>query len=61
MKRCRNCPDPAAAWLRFPGAITLHLCTPCLNAWFDQADDHPELEPRIWGWFLQAARLPAVA
>ena len=49
---CRNCPEPATAWIRLPGSIHVHLCRPCLDAWFDRADDQPELEPRIWGWLV---------
>ena len=49
---CRTCPEPAVAWLRFPGGITCRLCRTCLNDWFDMADDRPQLEPLIWGWLI---------
>jgi len=52
---CRTCPEPAVAWIRLPGGTTVRLCKPCLDAWFDMADDMPNLEPRIWGWLLRPA------
>ena len=55
---CRTCSEPAVAWIRLPGSIHVHLCRPCLDAWFDRADDQPELEPRIWGWLVAPIRVP---
>ena len=46
---CRTCPEQAVAWIRIAG-ITFRLCKPCLDRWFDMADEQPQLEPRIWGW-----------
>lgn len=55
---CLNCPEPAVAWLHFRDGIrTVRLCQLDLDAWFDHADDHPTMEPRVWGWF--APPLPA--
>lgn len=53
---CRTCPEDAVAWVRMPDGTTFRLCKPCLNAWFDMADEQPQLEPRIWGWL--ACRAP---
>lgn len=51
---CFQCPEQAVAWLHFEGgARTVRLCRLDLDAWFDAADDHPEMEPRIWGWFVK--------
>jgi hypothetical protein len=47
---CRNCPKQAAAWLHLRDGTRVRLCQPCLDVWFDEADDRPQLEPRIWGW-----------
>ncbi|MBA4865922.1 hypothetical protein H1V43_32175 [Streptomyces sp. PSKA54] len=58
-KPCRNCPAHAAAWLRLRDGTHIRLCHPCLNHWFDEADDRPELEPRIWGWLVPPAPAPA--
>ncbi|RPE40260.1 hypothetical protein EDD90_3296 [Streptomyces sp. Ag109_O5-1] len=56
---CLQCLDPAVAWLHFAdGARTVRLCQLDLDAWFDLADDHPEMEPRIWGWFVPPVRVP---
>lgn len=57
---CRTCPEPAVAWIRLPGGMTVRLCRPCLDAWFDMADDMPNLEPRIWGWLVRPTRVVAV-
>ncbi|MGW2720840.1 hypothetical protein [Streptomyces sp. NPDC001492] len=52
---CRTCPEPAVAWIRLADGSHVRLCKPCLDAWFDMADDMPHLEPRIWGWFVRPA------
>lgn len=58
---CRNCPEPATAWIRLSDGTMFRLCTPCLDAWFDTADDMPQMEPRIWGWLVRPAGPPAEA
>lgn len=53
---CLNCDDPAVAWLHLQGGFrTVRLCRLDLDTWFDTADDHPDMEPRIWGWFAPPA------
>lgn len=41
---------PAIAWWRTRNGATARLCQPCLNSWFDNADDDPDLEPAVWCW-----------
>lgn len=50
---CQTCPEQATAWIRLPNGTHFRLCKPCLDAWFDRADDQPQLEPRIWGWLIR--------
>lgn len=57
---CRTCPELAVAWIRLIDGTHLQLCKPCLDAWFDMADEQPQLEPRIWGWLVRRARVVAV-
>lgn len=54
---CRTCPEQAVAWIRLTDGTHSQLCKPCLDAWFDMADEQPQLEPRIWGWFVRPAPL----
>lgn len=50
---CLTCPERAVAWIRLADGTHTRLCRTCLDAWFDLADDQPELEPRIWGWLVR--------
>lgn len=43
-------PIPAVAWWRSSNGHIARLCASCLNCWFDNADDDPDLEPTAWGW-----------
>ncbi|MFG2372565.1 hypothetical protein ACGFY9_13940 [Streptomyces sp. NPDC048504] len=43
---------PATAWWHGPNGHHTTLCTSCLNFWFDNADDDPDLEPAAWGWLI---------
>jgi hypothetical protein len=45
---------PVARWVCRNGNV-VYLCRPCLNSWFDNADDDPELEPEAWRWTTGAA------
>ncbi|CAM5623310.1 hypothetical protein [Streptomyces aurantiogriseus] len=48
----RSEPDrrPAVVrWQHRGGNVSL-LCQPCLDGWFDNADDDPDLEPAAWSW-----------
>lgn len=48
---------PAAiAWICITSPV--QVCQGCLDAWFDNADDDPDLEPATWGW-LPGCRPPA--
>lgn len=41
---------PAVArWVCLNGNV-VYLCQPCLDAWFDNADEDPSLEPAEWNW-----------
>lgn len=40
---------PVARWICRNGNI-VRLCQPCLDWWFDNADDDPDLEPLAWTW-----------
>ena len=50
---CRTCTEPAVAWMRLADGTHARVCKVCLDDWFDLADDQPQLEPRIWGWFVR--------
>lgn len=52
---CGTCPEQAVAWIRLPDGTHFRLCKLCLDAWFDLADEQPQLEPRIWGWLVPPA------
>lgn len=45
-------PVPAVAWWLGPNGHYTALCKPCLDIWFDAADDDEDLEPHAWGWFV---------
>jgi len=51
---CRGCRGrnrtAAVAFWNCINGNHLVLCHPCLDAWFDNADDDPFLEPVSWGW-----------
>lgn len=54
----RREPDrrPAVAcWNHGASGNTSLLCRTCLDSWFDNADDDPDLEPASWVW-LSGAR-----
>jgi hypothetical protein len=54
--------NPAVArWRHSSSGNTSLLCQPCLNSWFDNADDDPDLEPASWAWLSEAQpqRAPA--
>ena len=53
--RLTSCGPVVARWTCGNGNVIL-LCQRCLNAWFDNADDDPDLEPAEWRW-VAAARL----
>jgi hypothetical protein len=46
----------AVAWICITSQV--RVCQACLDAWFDSADDDPDLEPAAWGW-LYGCRPPA--
>lgn len=54
MSACRGCRGrnrtAAAAFWNCINGNRLVLCKPCLDAWLDNADDDPSLEPESWGW-----------
>ena len=52
--RLASCGPAVARWTCTNGNVVL-LCQPCLNGWFDNADDDPELEPAAWTWIGAAA------
>lgn len=54
-----RCPNPAIAWWKTSNGTYTHLCKPCLDCWFDNADDDPDLEPEAWGWFSPPSPPPA--
>lgn len=41
---------PAVARWEHPHGHASRLCLECLNGWFDNADDDPDLEPVAWSW-----------
>ena len=47
--RLPNCGPAVARWVCGNGNVVL-LCRKCLDCWFDNADDDPDLEPVAWGW-----------
>jgi len=46
---------PAVAWWRHRNGSTSYLCRPCLDSWFDNADDDETLEPAVWCWLSPPA------
>lgn len=38
-----------ARWATQNGNVS-YLCKACLDCWFDNADDDPDLEPASWSW-----------
>lgn len=52
---------PAAARWNHRNGNTSLLCQPCLNCWFDNADDDPSLEPMSWQWLPRPATVLAQA
>jgi hypothetical protein len=44
-----SCGPAAARWSHRNGNIS-RLCRACLDHWFDNADDDPDLEPVAWQW-----------
>ena len=61
--QCRldSCGPAVAVWHYEPNGFTGYLCHNCLNAWFDNADDDPSLEPTSWRWLDSARRDSAFA
>lgn len=53
--RLNSCGPVVARWIHSNSNVS-HLCQGCLDAWLDNADDDPELEPTTWQW-LDIARL----
>lgn len=49
---------PVASWECRNGNIE-RLCLDCLNYWFDNADDDPDLEPASWSWLPQQEPEPS--
>lgn len=45
---------PAFAVWRYPNGCSVRLCQVCLDAWFDGADEDPDLEPEAW-WLLSSS------
>lgn len=52
--RLASCGPAVARWTVRNG-YTFLLCRKCLDAWFDNADDEPDLEPVAWAWIGAAA------
>jgi hypothetical protein len=48
--RLASCGPAAVAFWNCVNGNRLVLCQTCLDAWFDNADDDPFLEPAGWGW-----------
>lgn len=53
-------PAAVAWWIFIPLRNRVQVCQGCLDAWFDNADDDPFLEPAAWGW-LPGYRPPATS
>jgi hypothetical protein len=41
---------PAVARITHHHGGTTGLCQPCLDDWFDSADENEDLEPTAWRW-----------
>ncbi|MFH9574210.1 hypothetical protein ACH4MG_27180 [Streptomyces sp. NPDC017454] len=39
----------------------VYLCNKCLDHWFDNADDDPDLEPVHWRWLNHLGAQPVVS
>jgi len=50
----RDLGPAVARWIHQIGNVSL-LCESCLNSWFDNADDDPELEPAAVEWIGRPA------
>lgn len=48
--RLPTCGPVAVAFWNCVNGNRVILCQGCLDAWFDNADDDPFLEPASWGW-----------
>lgn len=48
--RFPTCGPVAVAFWNCVNGNRVILCQGCLDAWFDNADDDPFLEPASWGW-----------
>jgi hypothetical protein len=44
---------PAVARWDCRNGNVVHLCQTCLDAWLDNADDEPDLEPAGWSWLAE--------
>lgn len=44
-----SCGPVVARWSHPNGNVSW-LCRNCLDAWFDNADDDPDLEAAAWRW-----------
>lgn len=44
-----SCGPTVARWKTRSG-YWFPLCHTCLDHWFDNADDDPDLEPTAWRW-----------
>lgn len=49
--------EPAVARWEHDNGNVSRLCQSCLDSWFDNADDDPDLEPAAWAWLY--GMLPA--
>lgn len=52
--RLASCGPAVALWVA-PNTYSFRLCQACLDAWFDNADDDPDLEPLAWEWLTTHA------
>ena len=52
--RLASCGPAVARW-KVQNGYWFPLCQKCLDAWFDNADDDPDLEPAAWTWIGAAA------
>lgn len=51
---------PVARWECQNTGNLVYLCLDCLNGWFDNADDDPDLEPAAWSWLPQQQPEPFI-
>lgn len=52
--RLASCGPAVARWQTVTG-YWFPLCQGCLDAWFDNADSDPDLEPVAWRWLTGVA------